>query len=677
LALAAAMAAALAAPALAAKDDVDLVSRASGTAGAPAADGSNTASSSADGQRVAFASDADNLSAEDADGVRDVYVRDLAAGTTVLASRATGPAGAGGDAGSNIPSISGDGRYVVFYSDANNLSVEDNDAVRNVFVRDLVANTTTLVSRASGAGGAVADDDSGDPDISADGRYVVFESDADNLAPAANPAFSNIFVRDLVANTTRLVSRTPGPGGPGGDGNSFRPSISSDGNRIAFQSVADNLSTEDENGVQDIFVRERATGTNTLVSRATGAGGAAADASSDVAEISPSGRYVVFQGRGDDLSPDDDDAQTNVYLRDLDGSTTALASRADGPGGAGANANSTDPAVSDNAQVAFVSGATNLSAEDNDAVNDIYVRDVLAGTTTLVSRGPGPAGAAADAGSAHPSTSREGRYVAFQSEATNLVPGTVPGVSSIFRRDVLGDAPIATPLCKTLPLPPAPPDKDDVVFTLSVTQLRINQRISQAAIRRLNAVEARLNGGLQARDLCGYSVGPGQLGPGIASAPAAASLAPGAPADPAEIVDPGRRPGPGDPITLSARQLLINQRIDQAAIRRATGIGNRLDDGLTGGDIRAGQVTQGKLYDRLQILSKVAAPEPPASTTTIPPRRNPPDPRSVTLSVEQLRINQRIAQAGVRNANALIRRLETGLSGADLRPATLTAADLG
>jgi hypothetical protein len=424
-------------------------------------------------------------------------------------------------------------------------------------------------------------------------------------------------------------------------------------------------------------VRERATGANTLASRATGAGGAPGNASSDVAEISPSGRYVAFQSDDDNLAPGTDPAFSNhIYLRDLDASTTVLASRADGPAGAGANDNSNDAAVSDNAQVAFFSEATNLSAEDNDAVNDIYVRDVLAGTTTLVSRGPGPGGAAGDASATHPSTSRDGRYVAFQSDATNLVPGTVPGVSNIFRRDVLGDAPVATPACKVLPLPPSPAAKEDVNFTLSVGQLRINQRISQAAIRRLNAVEARLKGGLAARDLCGYSVGPAQLGPGITSAPAAASLAPVAPADPAKIVDPGRS-GPGDPITLSARQLLINQRIDQAAIRRADGITNRLDAGLTGGDVRAGQVTQGKLYDRRQILSKSPAAEPAASDTVIPGRRTPPDPRSVTLTVTQLRINQRIAQAGVRDANALIRRLETGLLGADLRPGTLTAADLG
>jgi hypothetical protein len=235
---------------------------------------------------------------------------------------------------------------------------------------------------------------------------------------------------------------------------------------------------------------------------------------------------------------------------------------------------------------------------------------------------------------------------------------------------------VATPRCKALPAPPAPARGGRASFSLSARQLLINQRIGQAAIRRLNAVEERLDGGLRARDLCGHAIGPAQLGPGITTAPAAASLAPAAPADPAPITDPGRR-GQGDPVSLSARQLLINQRIYQAAIRRADGIAARLRGGLTGGDVRNGQVTQGKLYDRLQVTGRAPAPEPPASRTVIPRRTGSGDPGAVTLSVAQLAINQRIAQRGVRDANALIRRLETGVSGADLRPGTLTAADLG
>ena len=238
-----------------------------------------------------------------------------------------------------------------------------------------------------------------------------------------------------------------------------------------------------------------------------------------------------------------------------------------------------------------------------------------------------------------------------------------------------GIAAVATPVCKVLPPAPAPGVKT-VTFTLTARQLLINQRIGQAAIRRLNAVRARLDGGLAARDLCGYSIGASELGSGITSNLAAVSLAPVAPADPAPIVDPGRATK-GDPMTVTARQLLINQRIYQAALRRAQGIENRLNAGLTGGDIAGGQVVQGKLSDRLRIVTATPTPEPAPSTTVIPGRRTPADPGSVTLDIRQLKINQRIAQAGVRDANALIRRMETGLSGTDLQPGTLTAADLG
>jgi Tol biopolymer transport system component len=668
---------ALAAPALAAKDDVVLISRATGPAGAPVDATAAISSASASGERVAFDTDANNISAEDNDAFRNVFVRDAATNVTTFVSRATGAAGAGGDATSQDPSISGNGLVVAFESDANNLSTEDNDAFTNVFVRDLAAGTTTLVSRADGPGGAAGNASSVNPDISDDGRFVVFQSGADNLSVDDNNGFINIFVRDLVAGTTALVSRAPNANGAGANGNSAAPSISGDGNRVAFDSAANNLSIEDNNAVNNIFVRDLAAATNAFVSRATGPAGAPGDGASSSADISRSGRYVTFQSASNNLSLDDNNAVGNIFLRDLDESTTRLMSRASGPGGAGADASSFSPVAADNARVAFHSAANNLSADDNDAFTNVFVRDALVDTTELVSRAPGAAGAAANNNSAAPTTSADGRYVAFQSVATNLVAGTIPGVTNIYRRDVLGDAPVATPVCKILPLPPAAGDEEEATFTLSVQQLRINQRISQAAIRRLNAVEARLNGGLQARDLCGYSVGPAQLGAGITSSPAAASLAPASPADPAPITDPGRRPGPGDPLTLSAEQLLINQRIDQAAIRRATGITARLQAGLSGGDVRAGQVTQGKLYDRLQIVAVLPAAEPPATQTVIPPRRNPPDPGSVTLSTGQLRINQRIAQAGVRNANSLIRRLETGLSGADLRLSTLTAADLG
>ena len=383
---------------------------------------------------------------------------------------------------------------------------------------------------------------------------------------------------------------------------------------------------------------------------------------------------MAFGSDANNLAADDDNAVGNIFLRDLDESTTALMSRATGAGGAGADDDSRAPVVSDSGRVAFDSLADNLSPDANNVLN-VFVRDAFAGTTDAREprarrdrgRWQRQLGAAGDDGGRalrglhlrrHQPRGRDG-------SAGQHLPPRRPG------RRASGHAGLQDPAAAAGPLRQG---GHLHAHRLPAAHQPAHQPGRHPAPQRRGGAP-RTAGWPRATCAATRSARPSS-GPGITSAPAAASLAPVSPADPAAIVDPGRI-GPGDPLTLSAAQLLINQRIDQAAIRRATGITNRLDAGLTGGDIKAAQVTQGKLYDRLQILAKTPTAEPPASTTTIPPRQSPPDPGSVTLSVGQLRINQRISQAGVRNANALIRRLETGLSGADLRPATLTAADLG
>src|SRR4029077_3004093 len=129
-----------------------------------------------------------------------------------LVSRAAGIAGAVGNGGSTDPSISTDGLHVAFQSFATNFSADDGDLINDIFVRDTQANTTTLVSRSTGAAGPAGDNNSDLPSISADGRYVGFESFATNLAASNNSVFE-VFVRDTVNNTTKLVSRGAGPGG--------------------------------------------------------------------------------------------------------------------------------------------------------------------------------------------------------------------------------------------------------------------------------------------------------------------------------------------------------------------------------------------------------------------------------------------------------------------------------
>ena len=156
---------------------------------------------------------------------------------TSLASRATGPAGAAGNGDSDGPlAISNSGRYVAFVSEADDLAPGADPAVHNVFRRDTVTNETILISRATGPEGAGATGDSTSPALSPDGSFVAFESGADNLSDEDDNAFVNVFVRDTTNGTTILASRAEGADGAGADGDSHNPALSSDGNLIAFDS---------------------------------------------------------------------------------------------------------------------------------------------------------------------------------------------------------------------------------------------------------------------------------------------------------------------------------------------------------------------------------------------------------------------------------------------------------
>ncbi len=409
-----------------------LVSRAGGNG--PGADASSvTPSISADGRYVAFASRARNLGG--ASGGRfEIYVRDLAAKTTTLVSRAGGVDGAAAEgSGAAAPTISADGRYVAFSSGAENLSAED-VSYGDVFVRDLATATTTLVSRGSGLGGAAADGDSTAAAISADGRHVAFESRADNLSAEDSDGSIDVFVRDLDTGVTELISRAGGAGGaPGGAADtSFDPSISADGRYVAFSSTAP-LAADDADQPsfpQDVFVRDRATATTTLVSRANGATGAASEVESQKPAISADGLHVAFES--DAKLTGQRGFERNVFVRDLVAGTTKLVSVGEAQQAGDAKRN---PSISaDGRYVAFQTRGNGLTAVDAANRVDVFVRDMQRRVTVDASRASGELGVPGDGPSANPSISADGRFVAFDSRATNLSGADRDGLADVFRR---------------------------------------------------------------------------------------------------------------------------------------------------------------------------------------------------------------------------------------------------
>jgi Tol biopolymer transport system component len=284
-----------------------------GVAGAEADGDSGTASISGDGRYVAFQSKATNLALGDTNGVADVFVRDRVAGTTTRLS--VNDQGDEADGPSERPAISADGKWVAFISDARNLVSGDGPAT-DVFVAAVQSRAVELAS--VGATGTPANDGSEWPRLSADGRYVVYQSYADNLVPGDTNTWPDVFLRDRTAQSTERVAE-----------GAVVPAISADGGTVAFLSYLDNLVPGDTNGESDVFAVNRSTGAVTWVSVDTN--GIAANDDSFGPSLSGDGRFVTFMSRATNLDPIDTDSDWSVYVRDtVTGSTRFVARRADG-----------------------------------------------------------------------------------------------------------------------------------------------------------------------------------------------------------------------------------------------------------------------------------------------------------------------------------------------------------
>ncbi|ABQ88453.1 WD40 domain protein beta Propeller [Roseiflexus sp. RS-1] len=392
--------------------------------GTQANGGSFTPSISADGRYVAFASIAVNLVSGDTNGVQDIFVHDRQTGQTTRVSVASGGAQANGP--SFDPSISADGRYVAFASLATNLVSGDTNNEQDIFVHDRQTGQTTRVSVATGGGQANLA--SSDPSISADGRYVAFESIASNLVSGDTNNTGDIFVHDRQTGATTRVSI--GPGGTQANRGSLAPSISADGRYVAFHSSATNLVSGVTNGTTHIFVHDRQTGATTRVSVASD--GTEGNSVSIKPSISADGRYVAFQSIATNLVSGDTNGTQDIFVHDRQtGQTTRVSVASDGTEG---NSGSNDPSISANGRyVAFQSQANNLVSGDTGFITDIFIHDRQTGVTTRVSIAFD--GTEANNVSSAPSISADGRYIAFESNASNLVDGDTNGTQDIFVHD--------------------------------------------------------------------------------------------------------------------------------------------------------------------------------------------------------------------------------------------------
>ncbi len=414
-----------------------LVSRATGADGVIGNGPSSRASPSHYGRFVVFQSAASNLVPDDTNGVPDIFLRDLEAQTTVRVSVAWASGGAQANGGSDSPVISADGRYVAFASAADNLVPGDTNGESDVFVFDRQTQTLTLASRASGANGTIGNGYSGLPALTADGLAVVFESSATNLGPVVPDGVSQIYGRDLETHTTFLLSRASGPDGAAGNLSSEQPTIAADGGRIVFESFANNLVPGDTNDSVDVFAYHFDTQTTTLISRAAGSSGAVGSAGGYSPAISGDGNWVTYTSESTNLvAADTNGSIADVFLRDLQSQTVALASVAVGATGGEGNGNSSETRIStDGRYVAFTSGAYNLIPDDTNGFADVFVYDRQDLTTTRVSVASD--GAEGNESSDRSTISADGRYVAFQSLARNLAAGDDNGAPDIFVRDRL------------------------------------------------------------------------------------------------------------------------------------------------------------------------------------------------------------------------------------------------
>jgi Tol biopolymer transport system component len=397
---------------------------------------------SAKGRLVLINSHATDLVRGDTNERWDVFVHDRATGRTQRVSVSTRGAQARATrdpwGGSTAGGISANGRYVVFQSDAPNLVAGDTNRLTDVFLRDRARGVTTRLS--VGPHGQ-ANGASAFAAISANGRFVAFQSDASNLVARDTNHSVDVFVRDLATGKNSRVNVSSRGVQARGLSESTQPVLSLDGRFVAFESSATNLVRGDTNKLADVFVHDRRTGRTERVSVTSKGKQAGADRTnngSNAPSISGDGRYVAFHSADSNLVPGDTNRTFDIFVHDRKtGRTTRISVSSAGRQANGESVGA--PSFSaDGRYVAFNSLASNLAPGDDQAsdILDVFVRDLRAGTTSIASLGAAGQHGADSSSVSGTAFSADDRALAFSSFAGNFVPGDTNGTADAFLREL-------------------------------------------------------------------------------------------------------------------------------------------------------------------------------------------------------------------------------------------------
>jgi len=350
-------------------------------------------------------------------------------------------AGTQANGSSTDASLSGDGRYVAFTSSATNLVTGDVNGWNDVFVRDRQTQTTFRAS-VSALGGE-ANGASLGPAFSADGNYLTFLTSATNLVPGGTSGWE-VLVRDMTTGSVARVSVAQGGGFP--DGPCAEPSLSADGSLVVFSSVATNLVPNDTNAAQDLFVRDRLAGVTTRVNVTSSGAQTSGPGGAQTlgGRLSGDGRLVVYWSDAGNIVPGDSNGYSDVFLHDrVTGETTRISTDAFGTQ---ANFPSRNPTISaDGRFVAFQSWATNLIPGDTNASYDAFVRDRF--TPSLARVSVDSSGQESNGHTYEPAISADGTHVVFESDASNLVAADTNGTYDVFRHGPVDFGPPIVAFC--------------------------------------------------------------------------------------------------------------------------------------------------------------------------------------------------------------------------------------